>query len=85
MAQLKNLKVLNISDNPLNLLEIRPTFELLKKLECLSMTDMKVFLPLKMFAPLGHLRSLNISGNKLSNETLEILGPLEQLQVSQFA
>lgn len=81
MAKLTNLKVLNISGHPqMNLMEIKPTFQIMTELRVLSMADMGS-LPIGIFIPLSHIKVLNISGNHISNETLQILNPLIGLKV----
>lgn len=81
MSKLKNLKTLNISGHTqMNLMEIRSTFQMLPELRTLSMADMGS-LPLGVFISVSHIKVLNISGNHINNETLQILNPLTNLKV----
>lgn len=39
-------------------------------------------LPAKILYPFRELRALNLSGNRLVNTSLDLLNPIEQLEVS---
>lgn len=55
--------------------------KLLHSLKTLSIADMGV-IPYELLVPLGQLRALNLSGNHLVNVSMQILHPVDSLEVS---
>lgn len=55
--------------------------KLLHNLKTLSIADMGV-IPYELLVPLGQLRALNLSGNHLVNVSMQILHPVDSLEVS---
>lgn len=81
MSHLVKLSTLNISGNvQISLAESKPVFQNLTELKALAIADIHN-LPLGIFVPLNQLHSLNVSGTRLNNETLQILNPLSKLQM----
>lgn len=56
--------------------------KLLHNLKTLSIADMGV-IPYELLVPLGQLKALNLSGNHLVNVSMQILHPVDGLQVSK--
>lgn len=54
--------------------------QLLHNLKTLSIADMGV-IPYELLVPLGQLKSLNLSGNHLVNVSMQILHPVNSLEV----
>lgn len=82
MCSLPKLETLNISGNlQLNLWELEPVFQCLKKLKFLAMADVSN-IPIDFFMALGNLQTLNVSGTRLNNETSVLLEPLKTLKVN---
>lgn len=80
VAALKTLKALNISGNVnIDLSYTREVFTSLPHLELLSIADM-VSTPVDFFSYVSReLKSLNISGANLRNDTMLVLNPLASL------
>lgn len=55
--------------------------KLLHNLKTLSIADMGV-IPYELLVPLGQLKALNMSGNHLVNVSMQILSPVNGLEVS---
>lgn len=55
--------------------------KLLHNLKTLSIADMGV-IPYELLVPLGQLRALNLSNNHLINVSMQILHPVDSLEVS---
>lgn len=55
--------------------------QLLHNLKTLSIADMGV-IPYELLVPLGQLKALNLSGNHLVNVSMQILQPVDGLEVS---
>lgn len=56
--------------------------QLLHNLKTLSIADMGV-IPYELLVPLGQLKALNLSGNHLVNVSMQILQPVNGLEVSR--
>ncbi|XP_053692319.1 protein artichoke [Sabethes cyaneus] len=75
------LQTFNISGNlQLDLMEVNPTFQMIPNVSTLAIADMGP-LPMKLFGPFKQLRALNLSGNHVDNNTLQIILPLARLQL----
>lgn len=57
------------------------SIQLLHHLKTLSIADMGV-IPYELLIPLGQLKALNLSGNHLVNVSMQILHPVNNLDVS---
>ncbi|XP_055294991.1 insulin-like growth factor-binding protein complex acid labile subunit isoform X2 [Sitodiplosis mosellana] len=78
---LRKLHTLNISGNiQMDLYDIREAFQLLHNLKTLSIADMGV-IPYELLVPLGQLKALNLSGNHLVNVSMQILQPVDGLEL----
>lgn len=55
--------------------------QVLQSLTTLAIADIG-FIPTGLFIQLGHIRSLNLSGNHLTNTSLQLLDTLPQIEVS---
>ncbi|XP_039447306.1 insulin-like growth factor-binding protein complex acid labile subunit [Culex pipiens pallens] len=81
LEPLTRLQTFNLSGNlQLDLMEVEPTFQIIPNISTLAVADMGP-LPIRLFAPFRQLRALNLSGNHIDNNTLQIILPLTQLQL----